>query len=179
MYDRVNLNALYHHSRQYRQLMSRKKLASLGILLGLSERIRKVRGGLSQEEFGRYLGGLQKSTISRYEKGRIPDSETLRKIAIFGNITMEWLLMGDQSSAPQLLEQNPENIEASPEPPLDVVLLAEILAEIKQVIADKHVKLSPKREARLIALVYDHCREGKVKPDRILVERCLWITKIN
>jgi len=88
-------------------------------------------------------------------------------------------LRGDQPSAPQLLEHNPENYEARPEQPLDVVLLAEILTEIKEVIAKKRLKLSPQREARLVALVYDHCQAGKMKADRTLVERCLWITKVD
>jgi hypothetical protein len=58
---------------------------------------------------------------------------------------------------------------------LDVALLAEILTEIKKFIADKRLELSPQREARLVALVYDHCQADKVKPDRMLVERFLWI----
>jgi transcriptional regulator with XRE-family HTH domain len=160
--------------------MSRKKLHKIGSVVGISDRIVELRKKLklTQDGFGKLLK-VQKSTISRYESGTIPGDENLRKIAQIGNTTIEWLLRGDQPSAPQLLEKNPENYGDSPEQPLDVVLLAEILAETKQVIADKHVKLSPKREARWIALVYDHCREGKVKPDRILVERCLWITRIN
>ena len=159
--------------------MSRKKLSKLGIYLGLSERIKKVRGRLSQEEFGRHLGGLQKSTVSRYEKGRIPDEETLNNIANIGNVTMEWLLKGDERQTPQFSEPAPEVYGVRPGPPLDVILLSEILAEIKKFMAEKHVKLSPQREARLVAVVYDQCRESKVKPDRILVERFLWITKVD
>jgi len=134
---------------------------------------------LSQEEFGNQLGGLQKSTVSRYEKGRIPDEETLNKIALFGNVTMEWLLKGDERQTPQFSEPASEVYGVRPGPPLDVALLAEILTEIKKFMAEKHVKLSPQREARLVALVYDHCQEDKVKPDRMLVERCLWITKVD
>ena len=51
--------------------------------------------------------------------------------------------------------------------------------EIKKFIADKRLELSPQREARWVALVYDHCQEDKVKPDRMLVERFLWITKVD
>jgi transcriptional regulator with XRE-family HTH domain len=159
--------------------MSRKKLSKLGIILGLSERIRKVRGHLSQEEFGYKLGGLQKSTISRYEKGRIPDEETLNNIANYGNTTMEWLLKGDEGQTPQFPESPPEVCGVRPGPPLDVALLAEILAEIKEFITAEHLELSSKREARWVALVYDHCQEDKVKPDRMLVERFLWITKVD
>jgi transcriptional regulator with XRE-family HTH domain len=151
----------------------------MGIFLGLSERIRKVRGRLSQEEFGCQIGGLQKSTVSRYEKGRIPDEETLNKIATFGNVTMEWLLKGDERQTLQFSEPAPEVRGARPGPPLDVALLAEILAEIKKFIAEERLELSSKREARWVALVYDQCQDNKVKPDRMLVKRFLWITKVD
>ncbi|MGD0828102.1 MAG: hypothetical protein ABSA09_08460 [Desulfobaccales bacterium] len=64
-------------------------------------------------------------------------------------------------------------------PPFDVALLAEVLTEIKKVISHRRLKLSPEREARLVALVYDHCLENNVKPDRTLVDKFLWITKVD
>jgi hypothetical protein len=117
---------------------------------------------------------VRKSTISRYESGTIPGDENLRKIAELGNVTVEWLLRGDQPSAPQFSEPSP-----SPSPPLDVALIAEILTEIKKVMGEKNEKLSPPREARLVALIYSHCQEGKKKPDCDLVDRCLWITRVD
>jgi transcriptional regulator with XRE-family HTH domain len=160
--------------------MSRKKLYRLGTFIGIADRIREVRKKLklTQYEFGKLLG-VQKSTISRYESGTIPGDENLRKIAENGNTTIEWLLRGDQQTAPWLLEHTPGTYEARPGPPVDVALIAEILTEIKKFIADKRLKLSPQREARLVALVYDRCLEKKVKPDRILVDRCLWITRVD
>jgi transcriptional regulator with XRE-family HTH domain len=158
--------------------MSRNKFTILGNYLGIGERIRKIRGELTQGEFAGRLG-VQAPTISRYESGRIPDEEMLRKIADFGKTTIEWLLRGDQPSAPQLLGHTLEICGALPGPPLDVALLAEILEEIKQFISDKRLELSPRLEARLVALAYDHCQEDKVKPNRMLVERFLWITKVD
>ena len=92
---------------------------------------------------------------------------------------MEWLLKGDERQTPQFSETAPEVYGVRPGPPLDLALLAEILTETKKFMAEKYVKLSPQREARLVALVYDQCRESKVKPDRVLVERFLWITKVD
>ena len=158
--------------------MSRNKNTIFGNILGIGERIRKIRGESTQGEFAGRLG-VQAPTISRYESGRIPDEEMLRKIADFGKTTIEWLLRGDQPSTPHLLGHTLEICGAIPGPPLDVALLAEILMEIKKFIADKRQELSPQREARLVALVYDHCQEDKVKPDRMLVERFLWITKVD
>ena len=157
--------------------MSRNKYTILGNYFGIGERIRKIRGELTQGEFAGRLG-VQAPTISRYESGRIPDEEMLRRISNFGKTTIEWLLRGDQPSAPQHLEHS-DTYKPRPGSPLDVALLAEILMEIKKFIADKRQELSPQREARLVALVYDHCQEDKVKPDRMLVERFLWITKVD
>jgi transcriptional regulator with XRE-family HTH domain len=82
-------------------------ISNIGKFLGIVERIKKVRGELTQAEFAAKLG-VQAATVSMYESGRIPDDEMLIKIADFGKTTMEWLLRGDQLSAPQLLEQFPE-----------------------------------------------------------------------
>jgi transcriptional regulator with XRE-family HTH domain len=158
--------------------MSRNKYTILGNFLGIGERIRKIRGELTQGEFAGRLG-VQAPTISRYESGRIPDEEMLRKIADFGKTTIEWLLRGDQPSGPQLLGHTLEICGAPPGPPLDVALLAEILTEIRKFTTERCMELSPQREARWVALFYDHCQEDKVKPDRMLVEKFLWITKVD
>lgn len=151
----------------------------MGTFIGIADRIGEVRKklNLSQEEFGK-LVGVRKSTISRYESGTIPGDENLRRIAELGNTTIEWLLRGNQPSVPQLSEHF-HSIYDQCGAPLDVALLSETLEEIKKFIADKSPLLSAQREARLVALVYDHCREDKVKPDRILVERFLWITRVE
>jgi len=159
--------------------MSRKKLTSEETFPGLPKRIKFLRGKRTQKEFGEILG-VSKATISKYESGiSIPSSDILRKIASVGNKPIGWLLRGDQPSAPQLLGHTPEICGAGPGPPLDAALLADILTEIQKLIADKPLELSPQRQARLVALVYDHCQSDKVKPDRMLVERFLWITKVD
>jgi transcriptional regulator with XRE-family HTH domain len=146
---------------------------------GLSNRIKFLRGKRTQKEFGDIIG-ISKATVSKYESGiTIPSSDILKKIASERNKPIEWLLRGDQPSAPQLLAQNPEIYGVRPGPPLDVALLADILMEIKKFIAERRFKFSPQREARLVALVYDRCQEDEVKPDRKLVEKCLWITEVD
>ena len=157
--------------------MSRKKFQILATLLGVGVRLREVRKktGLSQEGIGKILG-FGKSTTSKFESDNmIPDIETLERYAQIAQTSIEQIVRGEKSTP--LLEQTPEVHGALPV--LDVALLAEILMEIKKFIADKRQELSPQREARLVALVYDHCQEDKVKPDRMLVERFLWITKVD
>jgi transcriptional regulator with XRE-family HTH domain len=159
--------------------MSRKKLTSNETFPGLPDRIKFLRGARTQKEFGE-LFGVSKATISKYESGiNIPSADILKKIVSIGNKSIEWLLRGDQPCAPQFPEPAPEVYGERPGPPLDVALLAEILKEIKKFMAEKDEKLSPQREARLVALIYSHCQEGNVKPDRILVEKFLWITKVD
>ena len=159
--------------------MSRKKYQKIATILKLGIRLREVRKkvGLSQEGIGKILG-FGKSTISKFESDNmIPDTETLQRYAQIGETNIERLLRGEESARLQV--QTPEVHVSLLGPPLDVPLLAEILAEIKNFIADKRLELAPQREACLIALVYDHCQADKVKPDRMLVERFLWITKVD
>ncbi len=158
--------------------MSRKKFQTLATYLRLGPRLREIRKmvGLSQEGIGKKLG-FGKSTVSKFESGNmIPDLETLQLYAEIGETNIGRLLHGDGS--PQLPDQTSENLLLAA-PPLDVALLAEVLTEIKKLINHRRVKLSPQREARLVALVYDHCQENNVKPDRSLVDRFLWITKVD
>ena len=75
--------------------MSRKKSAQLGKLFNTGERIRKIRGKLTQEEFGKLFGVLGPA-VSKWEDGRLSDDETLKKIADYGGVTVEWLLYGDK-----------------------------------------------------------------------------------
>jgi transcriptional regulator with XRE-family HTH domain len=159
--------------------MSRKMLTSNETFPGLPNRIKLLRGAHSQQEYGKLLG-VSKATVSKYESGiNIPSSGILKKIASVGNKSIEWLLRGDQPSAMQIVGHTLEICGARPGPPLDVALLVEILSEIKKFILDERLELSSKREARWVALVYDHCQVDKVKPDRMLVERFLWITKVD
>lgn len=158
--------------------MPRKRLPSNDTFPGLPARIKFLRGKRTQKEFGEILG-ISKATVSKYESGiTIPSSDVLNKIALVGNKPLEWLLRGDQPSIPKFSEHS-QYIYDQRGAPLDVALLSEILTEIKKLIADKRLLLPAQREALLVTLVYDHCQEDKVKPDRILVERFLWITMID
>jgi transcriptional regulator with XRE-family HTH domain len=158
--------------------MSRKKLTVEETFPGLPNRIKFLRGGRTQQEFGEILG-VSKATISKYESGiAIPSSDILRKIASIGNKEIEWLLRGDRPLTPQPSE-HPQYAYDSGRAPLDVALLSEVLSEIKNFIAGKGLELLPQREARLVALVYDHCQKDRVKPDRNLVERFQWITRVD
>jgi len=67
---------------------------------GLSVRIRKIRGNLTQAEFAA-ISGVTQGTVNKYEKGTIfPGEDVLNKIAAHGGVTIEWLLHGEEKRAP-------------------------------------------------------------------------------
>lgn len=69
----------------------------------LGDRIRHIREGLlkaNQADFARSLGFSRLATISDYETDkRSPDIATLRRIAVTGGVTLDWLLTGDGPSS--------------------------------------------------------------------------------
>lgn len=62
--------------------------------LKVGERIRAIRGKMTQTEFARKLGVRKQNYISRYERGRIPSPDLLVKMASIGKVSLDWLLMG-------------------------------------------------------------------------------------
>ncbi len=60
----------------------------------VGQRIRMVRGRLTQTDFAKVLGVYKQNYISRYERGRVPSPELLIKIADHGRVSIDWLLTG-------------------------------------------------------------------------------------
>ena len=63
-------------------------------------RIRQIRRGLNltQQEFGRKLG-LTKVSVARYEAGRVPRLDLLRRISQLGDVPIGWLLQAQVGSS--------------------------------------------------------------------------------
>ena len=60
----------------------------------IGNRIKGLRGAVSQERFAGQLG-ISKQGYLRYEYGkRIPPGEVLQKIAEIGGVTVDWILTG-------------------------------------------------------------------------------------
>lgn len=81
--------------------MSREKFANMPNTLG--EKICKVRGVLekNQTEFAEMLGYTDPATVSKWESNkRVPDIETLQKIAKLINKDVNWLLSEDSTLEP-------------------------------------------------------------------------------
>ncbi len=57
-------------------------------------RLREVRGDLSQREFAKSIGITSQQTYANYEKGRLPKTPIIQKIAQQYGVNMEWLISG-------------------------------------------------------------------------------------
>lgn len=67
----------------------------------VGERIREVRGSLTQEKFYKVLGLKRQSDLSRYERGRIPPPDLLVRISDHGGVSIDWLLTGEEAQRQQ------------------------------------------------------------------------------
>ena len=63
--------------------------------MGLGQRIRQIRGKMSQSDFGKSLGISQYSVGVYESESRFPDSRILNKICNAFAISPEWLLIGE------------------------------------------------------------------------------------
>lgn len=83
--------------------------------LMIGERLKKLRGKKSQEEVAQQIG-ISRARLSHYETGRSePDSETLKTIAKFYNVSVDYLLFGHQQdrynqSLPDLTKKDEKDI---------------------------------------------------------------------
>lgn len=60
----------------------------------VGQRIRAIRGRMTQTDFAKVLGVYKQNYISRYERGRVPSPDLLIKIADLGKASLDWLLTG-------------------------------------------------------------------------------------
>ena len=64
----------------------------------VGDRIREIRGDMSQREFAEKLG-ISQSSISGYEKNtRLPDYDIIRKICSEFTVSADWIIIGKQTS---------------------------------------------------------------------------------
>lgn len=62
----------------------------------IKDRIKSLRGNLTQDEFAKYLG-FHKSYISNYESGKIkPTTEFYLSLATKLNVNLNWLITGNE-----------------------------------------------------------------------------------
>lgn len=88
----------------------------------IAHRLRSLRGSQSQAEFAKFLGIPSQQTYANYERGRVPKTPTLEKIAARCRVPLLWLLTGSGTRQPL------RDALALPDPP-DTAPAAAILRE--------------------------------------------------
>jgi transcriptional regulator with XRE-family HTH domain len=160
--------------------MSRKKSAQIGIFLGTGERIRQVRGRLTQEEFGEIFG-VKGSAVSKWEDGRLSDEETLKKIVDFGGVTVEWLLTGESKELPApdkfITIESPVHASVLSDPTLygavDINVMTQIIEAVEQLLGRRKKPLKPVKKALLLSLLYDSFQATGRVPDQVTLKEFL------
>ena len=74
----------------------------------IGDRIRRIRGDLSQVEFAARLR-VDKNTVGRYERGeRTPDGDFLVGVQLVFGASIDWLLTGKGDSQPDFVARRPD-----------------------------------------------------------------------
>lgn len=152
--------------------MKRNQYPNIGIMLKVGERIRKIRGEMTQKGFAEALG-IKQNAISRYESGRIPDDVTLNKIAALGGVTIDWLLRGGDHNGTGPKDFVPAVNAHMAKTPVEIALLAAVIATIEEVIKESRLRLDNYQKARLIARVYEECQTTVQQPSSKQVQKIL------
>ena len=151
--------------------MSRKKLTKEETFPGLSGRLRNLRADKSQEEFGRAVG-ISKAMVSKYESGAaIPSAYTLKKIADFGGVTVEWLLRGEIAAPEPAIREHAPVSYTILDTDLDEDALAHVILLLRDWLRRKRDKISAPSEAKLLAKMYRHWLTDKEFPDDWVIEK--------
>jgi transcriptional regulator with XRE-family HTH domain len=136
----------------------------------ISARIKEVREklGLSQTEAAKKIG-VHVQTLSKYERGeQSPSSDTIVAFMENLDINPEWLLTGEGRMFGALPDKELYG--------LDVGLMREIIERVEILFKKEHLKLSPKKKARLIVLLYEELLEDESKK-AVLDSKIISITR--
>ncbi|WP_196246208.1 helix-turn-helix domain-containing protein [Lacticaseibacillus zhaodongensis] len=74
----------------------------------IGQRISNVRNnmGLTMSEFGRRIGNVSQSIVTRWENGTsVPSAERLKRISEIAGVSTDWLLNGEQVDVAELVYQ--------------------------------------------------------------------------
>lgn len=146
----------------------------------VGERIRGVRGRLTQGKFAEILG-INQTTICKYEAGRVPEAFILKKIADFGGVSMDWILHGgrpaghlyykEEGRGPPAREHAPETYDSARPAEIQEFLFAEVFRMVLNYEAKHKLRHDPLHTARLLVKVYNECVTSLERPTELLCEK--------
>lgn len=126
---------------------------------------------ISQDEFNKEIGVQQ--AVTRWKTGdTTPSADSLLAIKRAFGISIDQLLTGEEVQ-PRLEKVAPEHYESRPLESLETTLLFKVLEKVEEVVITERQKLSLRQTARLVSLVYDHCRREREQPSHNLVRKYL------
>lgn len=131
----------------------------------IADRMRKVRGNESQDDFGDLLG-VSKDTVGKYERNKIkPGAEVLIALHEKRGVDINWLLTGESAQEPVASTSHQLNRDA----------LAGSIAAVEDLLAERNLALAPHKKAKLISLVYNQLTksDADVQTKRALISDLL------
>ncbi|MEJ2725422.1 MAG: helix-turn-helix transcriptional regulator [Deltaproteobacteria bacterium] len=148
--------------------MSSKKYQDSEDTFGSRLRSFRKSMGKNVTEFSKLIG-ISQASLSDIENNKTKtSSETLSKLIWNTDIDIKWLLTG----LPGKLEEE-ATVFGGGRSPLDSDLLRGIIEVLEDMLAEKHLELTPAKKAELISLLYDHLSETTRKADKETVARFL------
>lgn len=125
--------------------------------MGVSERIKKIRGEKSQEEFSAEVG-VHKNTLSRWERGeRTPDhNDLIRLLEIHPEINPAWLLTGENPMRRTDAEGRAHQTSGTD---LDVDRLTLAIETIEEALQATGRSMRANKKAQIVTAVYDFFKD--------------------
>ncbi len=134
-------------------------------MLGIGNRIREVRGKLTQKEFALLLGITQRAVVNYEVHGRTPKKKILEAICEQFNISEQWLVTGEGSMyqeerylknvrhvghfSDNAETQHPENTSLVEKKASDMSDIPKLQQEIIELLKEKNLLLSENAELRI------------------------------
>ena len=112
--------------------------------------------------------GIPPSTFQNYINGRMPHGDHLIRIYETFKVNINWLLTGEGAS---YYDEESDFNEVGP--PVDSMLLREIIEGVEESLTEEHLELEPTKKAALISLLYDYLSETGKKASKKTVNRYL------
>jgi transcriptional regulator with XRE-family HTH domain len=142
----------------------------------ISDRIKQVRGKKKKAEFARILG-IPQPNLSKYESGRLPPADILQKVADYGEVSVKWLLTGEEEEQEEKDLVQPFPPEHFPKPVsshFPPFIQEYLFQEVLRVFEDYQKKLGFEYDlmyrARILVALYNHCAFHQVGPTVDLAE---------
>lgn len=98
-----------------------------------SDRLATLRGSRSKRSFCKVIGVESPQTYQHYERGRVPDADTLSAIASRCNVSVDWLLGRTETggpSKPSSIDMSSPNMVREVAPPYGNIPSLEVIVDL-------------------------------------------------